>query len=243
MPTVLVTGASSGFGLATARLFLDRGWTVAAAMRVPQEGLLPASDRLRLVALDVTDPEGPLRAAAEAGPVDVLVNNAGIGFLGAVEGMPAQDIRDILDTNLIGAIAMAQAVLPRMRERRSGTIVHVTSSVTLAPIPLLAVYTASKAALSAFSAVLSREVEGFGVRVREVLPGRAPSTPFGAKGRVRMHLPEAYRPVAQALMAGWQSPGPLTTPDDVAEAVWRAANDEGAPERLPAGVDAEALMP
>ena len=242
MPTVLVTGASSGFGLATARLFLDRGWIVAAAMRTPQEGLLPASDRLRLVALDVTDPEGPARAVAEAGPVDLLVSNAGIGLLGAVEGLPMQDVRNVLDTNLVGTIAMAQAVLPGMRERGSGAIVHVTSSVTLAPIPLLAVYTASKAALSAFSAVLAREVEGFGIHVREVLPGRAPSTPFGAKGRARMHLPEAYQPIAEALMAGWQTPGPVTTPDDVAEAVWRAATNEGAPGRLPAGADAEALM-
>lgn len=153
--------------------------------------------------------------------MDALVSNAGIGLIGATEAFPVQDTRDVLDANPVGAIAMPQAVLPGMRERRSGTVVHVTSSETLAPIPLLAVYTASKAALSA---VLAREVEGFGIRVREVLPRRVPSTPFGAKGRAHMHLHGAYRPVAKAAGDRLANAGPGQTP-----------------ERLPAGADAEAL--
>ncbi|VED47942.1 dehydrogenase [Raoultella terrigena] len=84
MSTILITGCSSGFGLQTAKLFLARGWEVIATMRTPTEGLLPASERLRVLALDITDPASIARVVAAAGPIDVLVNNAGFG--GAVSG-------------------------------------------------------------------------------------------------------------------------------------------------------------
>jgi len=138
MQTILITGCSSGFGLETARLFLARGWRVIATMRSPSD-VLPPQDRLTVRTLDVTDASSIRALIAEAGPIDVLVNNAGIGALGAVEGMSDDLIRSLFDTNTFGTFAMVQAVLPQMRERQGGVIINVTSSVTLLPLPLLAV--------------------------------------------------------------------------------------------------------
>lgn len=244
MSTVLITGCSSGFGLETARLFLDRGWDVVATMRSPREDLLPRSDRARVIALDVTDPASISSAVEAAGPVDALVNNAGIGYLNAVEGTPMEVVREIFETNTLGTIAMTKAILPQFRERRSGVIVNVTSTVTLRTLPLLSVYTASKAAVNAFTDVIALELEQFGVRVRVVLPGRAPDTAFADNARSRMTggFPEPYMEMVQQVFAGWeQDTGPVTSAVDVAEAVWRAVTDEASPAHIPAGADAVAL--
>jgi NAD(P)-dependent dehydrogenase (short-subunit alcohol dehydrogenase family) len=240
MKTVLITGCSSGFGLETARFFHDQGWRVVATMRTPQTDILPASDRMQILPLDVTDAESIRRCVEAAGPIDVLVNNAGIGFLNAVEGTPIQTAREIFETNTLGTIAMTQAVLPQFRERRAGVVVNVTSTVTLRPLHLLSVYTASKAAVNAFSDSLALELEPFGVRVRVVLPGRAPHTAFGDNARTRMTagFPEPYEALAQQVFAQFQAEGPMTHSIDVAEAVWRAATDPACPAHLPAGADA-----
>jgi NAD(P)-dependent dehydrogenase (short-subunit alcohol dehydrogenase family) len=245
MKTVLITGCSSGFGLEIARHFLDRDWRVVATMRTPREDLLPRSDRLSVIALDVTDADSIRRAVEAAGPIDVLVNNAGIGALGAVEGMPASTVRDVFDTNTLGTIAMTQAVLPQFRQHRDGVVINVTSSVTLKPLPLLAVYTASKAAVNAFTESLALELRPFNVRVNIVLPGRAPSTSFGANAQARMQgaIPEAYAGLAQEVFAEWaKSTDEVTQTADVVAAVWRAATDASAPMRIAAGADAVALM-
>ena len=243
MKTILITGCSSGFGLETARHFLDRDWTVVATMRTPTEDVLPNSERLRILRLDVTDATSIQRAVEEAGPVDVLVNNAGIGLLSALEGVTMDAVREIFATNTFGTMAMTQAMLPQFRARRSGVIVNVTSSVTLKPLHLLSVYTASKAAVNAFTESLALELEPFNIRTHLVLPGRAPDTSFSASARARMQggIPEAYAPLAESVFAAWQQPGPVTHASDVAEAVWRAANDPSCPMRLAAGADAVAL--
>jgi NADP-dependent 3-hydroxy acid dehydrogenase YdfG len=151
MKTVLITGCSSGFGLEIARYFRDRNWKVIATMRSPREDILPSSEHLRILALDVTDPESIRRAIDAAGPIDVLVNNAGIGWLNALEGTSMDIVREIFETNTLGTMAVTQAVLPQFRQRRTGVVVNVASSVTLKPLPLLSVYTASKAAVDAFT--------------------------------------------------------------------------------------------
>lgn len=243
MNTVLITGCSSGFGLETARYFLDRDWTVIATMRTPNPDILPASDRLRILPLDVTDAASIARVVEAAGPIDVLVNNAGVGLLNAVEGISMDQAREVFETNTLGTIAMTQAFLPQFRERRAGVVVNVTSTVTLKSLHLLSVYTASKAAVNAFTESMALELEPFGVRARIVLPGLAPETAFGANARARMgmSIPEAYADVAAQVFAGFENPGPITRATDVAEAVWRAATDPAAPMRLPAGADAVAL--
>src|SRR6478609_9041219 len=110
MRTVLITGCSSGFGLETSKYFLERGWKVIATMRTPREGILPRSENLRILALDVSKDDSIRKAIAEAGPIDALVNNAGIGMLSPLEGTSIESIREVFDTNTIGTIAMTQAV-------------------------------------------------------------------------------------------------------------------------------------
>src|SRR3984893_3257006 len=206
MKTLLITGCSSGFGLETAGYFLDRDWKVIATMRTPREDVLPRSDRLRVLALDVTDPESIRQAVDTAGPIDVLVNNAGIGVLGALEGTSMETAREVFETNTLGTIAVTQAVLPQFRQRKAGVIVNVTSSVTLKPLPLLSVYTASKAAVNAFTESLALDARPFNVRVNLVLPGRAPETRFGENAQPRMKggIPEAYAGWAKSVLAQWR---------------------------------------
>ena len=124
MSTILITGCSSGFGLETAKLFLERGWDVIATMRSPKENPLSASKHLRIMELDVTDPLSITRAVETTGRVDVLVNNAGFGAASPVELTAAETVEGLFQTNTIGTLAMVQAFVPQMRQRRSGVPGH-----------------------------------------------------------------------------------------------------------------------
>lgn len=241
--TVLITGCSSGYGLETARHFLSKGWNVVAGMRTRREDVLPRSAQLRIVALDVTRPESIAAVFKSVGPVDVLVNNAGIGLMGAFEATPMATTREIFETNTFGMMAMTQAVTPQFRERRSGVVINVTSSATLMPMPLVAVYTASKTAIEGFTESLAQEFEAFGLSAKLVEPGYAPSTRFTANSGSRMDglLPEAYAPYAQSVFASLSQVSEVTTAADVAEAVWQAAHDQSKKIRFPAGPDAVAM--
>ena len=243
MKTVLITGCSSGYGLETARYFHWHGWNVVATMRTPREELLPRSERLRILPLDVTNAESIAAALEAAGPIDVLVNNAGIGLLGAFEATPMATVREVFETNTFGPMAMTQAVLPQMRARGSGVIVNVTSSATIASFPLVAAYTASKTAIQGFTASLAQEAAEFGIRVKLVEPGYGPGTRFAANAGERLSglVTEPYAPFAQRIFAGFANPGAVTTAEDVAEVVWRAATDASKQLHFPAGPDAIAL--
>jgi NAD(P)-dependent dehydrogenase (short-subunit alcohol dehydrogenase family) len=242
MKTILITGCSSGFGLETAKYFLQRDWKVVATMRTPREDVLPSSDHLRVLALDVSNAESIDQAVKAAGPIDALVNNAGFGAAAPFEVTPMATIREIFETNTFGTMAMTQAVLPQFRERRAGVVVNVTSAVTLRALPLIAAYTASKAAVNAFTESMALELGQFGVRAHLVIPGRAPETRFAENGSSRMQGldHEAYAELVKGFMAGFSEPGPITHPQDVAEAVWRAVNDASSQVRIPAGADAVA---
>ncbi|WP_175821986.1 SDR family oxidoreductase [Burkholderia sp. BCC0419] len=243
MKTVLITGCSSGFGLEIARHFLAHDWQVVATMRKPSDDVLPPSERLRVLPLDVTN-EDSIRAAIDAvGPIDVLVNNAGFGAAAPAELTPLDTVRALFDTNTIGTIAVTQAVLPQFRARGAGVVVNVTSSVTLKALPLVSAYRASKAAVNAFTESMAVELAPFGVRTHLVLPGRAPGTRFADNARANMHgfEHEAYADfVGKAVARMLDASGPITRAQDVAEAVWRAATDPSSPMRMPAGADAEA---
>jgi len=242
--TVMITGCSSGFGLETARYFLDRGWNVIATMRTPRKDVLPNSDRLRMLTLDVTDSESIRQAVDAAGPIDVLVNNAGIGLIGALEGTSMETARQIFETNTIGTMAVTQAVLPQFRQRNAGVIVNITSSVVLKPFPLLSVYTASKAAITAFTESLALELHPFNIRVSLVEPGRSPETRFGenAKPLMQGSFPAAYADFADTVLARLaDQSAEVTRALDVAEVVWHAANEPTCPMRMTAGADAAAL--
>ena len=243
MKTVLITGTSSGYGLETARHFHAQGWNVIATMRTPREDILPRSGRIHILPLDVTSAASISAAVEAAGPIDVLVNNAGIGVVGAFEATPMSHVRKVFETNTFGVMAMTQAVIPQMRERRSGVIVNVTSSVTLAPMPLAAAYTASKMAIEGFTGSLAHVLAAFGLRAKLVEPGYAPTTRFSQNTELRIEdlIPEAYAAFAQPIFAEFAKPAMVTTETDVAEAVWRAANDTSGQLRFPAGPDAVAL--
>ncbi|MCF3130462.1 SDR family oxidoreductase [Streptomyces olivochromogenes] len=242
MKTVLITGTSSGYGRATALHFHAQGWNVIATMRTPRPDVLPASDRLRVVGLDVTDPESITAAVDAAGPVDALVNNAGVPSISVFEGTPMARVREVFDTNTFGVMATTQAVLPQFRERGSGVVVNVTSSVVLGHMPLSAVYKASKMAVEGFTASLALELAPFGVRAKTVEPGACLTTNFAARATNGASLdelvPAPYVPWASRAMDDFMGQELYTRESDVAEAVWRAVHDTTGQLRFPAGADA-----
>jgi short-subunit dehydrogenase len=212
-------------------------------MRSRSQDVLFQSDRLRVLTLDVTNPQSIASALEACGPIDVLVNNAGIGVVGAFEVTPMNTVREVFETNTFGVMAMTQAVLPQFRARRSGVVVNVTSSATLARMPLAAAYTASKAAIEGFTGSLALELAYFNVQAKLVEPGYGPTTKFTSNGAARMAglIPEAYLPFAEPIFAAYAHPVAVTAESDVAEVIWRAANDLTGQLRFPAGADAVAL--
>ena len=243
MKTILITGCSSGYGLETARHFHAQGWNVIATMRNPRRDLFPASDRLRVIALDVTNADSIALALELAGPIDVLVNNAGIGLFGALEHSPMQKIRDIFETNTLGTIAMTQAMIPQMRNRGSGVIVNITSTTTLAPFPLAASYTGSKTAVQGFTRSLAHELAPLGIAIKLVEPGYGPTTAFAQNTEIKLEdvLPQPYWSYAEPILAGMAEPSLFTTEADVAKAVWHAVHDQTGRSHFPAGADALAI--
>ncbi|MFC8430444.1 SDR family oxidoreductase [Streptomyces sp. NPDC057253] len=245
MKTVLITGTSSGYGRATAVHFHEQGWNVIATMRTPRTGVLPESDRMRVVPLDVTEPASITAAIEAAGPIDALVNNAGVPSISVFEGTPMTQVREVFETNTFGVMATTQAVLPQFRERGSGVVVNVTSSVVLGHMPLSAVYKASKSAVEGFTSSLALELAPFGVRAKTVQPGACLTTNFAARatqGAAPDELvPAPYAPWAKKAMNSFTGQELFTKETDVAEAVWRAVHDTTGQLRFPAGPDAHWL--
>ncbi|MFM0625242.1 oxidoreductase [Paraburkholderia xenovorans] len=176
--TFLITGVSSGFGRAFAQAALDAGHTVVGTVRneAARDAFTAlATERAHAVVLDVTDFEAIAPAVAAitqtVGPIDVLVNNAGYGHEGTLEESPLDDLRRQFDVNVFGAVAMIKAVLPAMRERRSGHIINITSMGGFITMPGIAYYCGSKFALEGISDALAKEVAGFGIKVTAVAPG------------------------------------------------------------------------
>ena len=249
----LVTGSATGAGRAIALRFAGNGYAVAvnysrseAEARQTFEDVqnlgVPAILCKATVADDKQVRAMVDRCWGELGGLDVLVNNAGFGAASPFEAIPMATVRELFETNVFGTMAVTQAVLPQFRQRRAGVVVNVTSSVTLKSLPLIASYTASKAAVNAFTESMALELQQFGVRARLVLPGRSPETRFGENAQSRRQGldHEAYADLVKSLFARFAAPGPITHALDVAEAVWRAATDPLSPMRIPAGADAEA---
>jgi NAD(P)-dependent dehydrogenase (short-subunit alcohol dehydrogenase family) len=181
MPSVLITGTSKGIGLETALAFGRAGYKVHATMRKPSNSpeLAQAAAKEKLPvtvsAMDVDSDESVRDTVAAIqkadGPIDVLVNNAGVERSGSVEEIPLADFRAVMETNYFGVIRCVQAVAPHMRKRRSGSIINVSSVAGRLTSPPLAPYTASKWALEAVIEALAGEMKTFGVRVALVEPG------------------------------------------------------------------------
>jgi NAD(P)-dependent dehydrogenase (short-subunit alcohol dehydrogenase family) len=246
--TVLITGTSSGYGKAITQFFLDHGWNVVATMRRPDPSVFAPSDRLKVVALDVTNPDSVDQAIAAGvaafGAIDVFVNNAGIGLASAVEATPNSVVREIFETNTFGVITASRAIIPQMRRQGHGVIINLTSSAGIGPMPMVAVYTASKSAIEGFTESLSYELNQFNIKARIVEPGLAPTTNFGQNTGPRMAglIPSDYEAYANAffgLMANY--PTAYCSEAEVAEATFAAATDEGRKIRYPAGEDSNLL--
>ena len=194
MAIAVVTGSSTGIGQASAITLARAGHTVYATMRNPEAGgkelrVVASKENLplRLAALDVNSDQSVQTAfgavLAEAGRIDVLVNNAGIGNMGAVEETPIDIFRAVMETNFFGALRCMQAVLPGMREQRTGCIVNVTSVAGRFSAAPQAPYASSKFALEALSECLAQEMKVFGVRVAIVEPGVIATPIFGKVGQ------------------------------------------------------------
>jgi NAD(P)-dependent dehydrogenase (short-subunit alcohol dehydrogenase family) len=253
MPVTLVTGTSTGIGFATALHLAKHGHTVVATMRnLAKAGPLEAAAReqgVRLVVreLDVTNQASIDRAMAATrereGAVDVLVNNAGIGGATPLELTPEDEHRAMFEANYWGPILMIQAVLPSMRERRSGCIVNVTSIAGRIATPNQIPYSASKHALAAASEALAHEVAAFGVRVAIIEPGVIQTAIFeNSAGATRYDKNSPYRQImrrnGKQFAAGFRNPG---QPETVAAAILEAITTDRPRLRYPVGGDAEGI--
>jgi len=239
MTRVLITGSSTGIGRATAMEMTARGYEVVATAR-RLETIADLDVKQKLV-LDVDDDAPVLAAVAEAGPIDVLVNNAGYGLSGPVESVPLDEIKRMFETNVFGAIRVLQAVIPQMRERGAGTLVNVSSVSGRVTSPLGGFYSASKFALEAISEALFVEVAHFGVRTIVIEPGQI-ATEF--HGKVRDHCDDgpyaALRVQTDQMRANLRGDG---APDAafVARAIADAVDNPDAHGRIPVGPDAELI--
>jgi NAD(P)-dependent dehydrogenase (short-subunit alcohol dehydrogenase family) len=253
MPVALVTGTSTGIGFATALHLARHGHRVVATMRnlAKARPLTDAARRERLALvvreLDVTRPESVDRALAATreheGPVDVLVNNAGIGGATPLELTPEPEHRAMFETNYWGPIRLIQAVLPSMRERRTGTIVNVTSIGGRVATPNQIPYSASKHALAAASEALAHEVAAFGIRVAIIEPGVIQTAIFeNSAPATRWDKTSPYRQImrrnGKVFAAGFRNPG---RPEAVAAVILEAITTDRPRLRYLVGVDAEGL--
>jgi NAD(P)-dependent dehydrogenase (short-subunit alcohol dehydrogenase family) len=243
MPTALITGTSTGIGLETALHFARQGYRVFAGARQPE--VVERHPNIVPVALDVDQDESVRACVAgvlsEAGAIDVLVNNAGIGISGAVELIPLEKVRRVFETNFFGAVRMMQAVLPSMRTRRSGTVVNVTSMMGHVTLGCHGFYSATKFALAAVSESLAMEIKPFGVKVAIIEPGVI-LTPIWHKGVPLMPEDHPYQQAMGRLRRLFQAQKDGgTTPDAVARAIYQAVEEGASKLRYPVSADAEAI--
>ncbi len=253
MEIAVVTGTSSGIGLTTSLFLARKGYQVFAGMRntAKADALLKAAQAeslpVEVVQLDVCDGDSVKAAFAEiarTGPVDVLINNAGIGGSGPLELTPEAEHRQMFETNYFGALACVQAVLPSMRERRTGCIVNITSAVGLLATPNQIAYSASKWALECLGEALAHEVFRFGVRVVNVEPGVIMTNIFeNSSAQTRYDKTSPYQPImrrnGKVFAAGFKRAVPA---DVVAEQIYEAITTEDYRLRWPVGPDAQGMM-
>jgi len=239
MASVLITGASRGIGRATAAEFARRGHRVIATARDP--GSLAGLDVSERLALDVTDPASVAAAARAAGQVDVLVSNAGAIFYAAVEATPPGKLAELFSLNTVGALRVAQAVLPGMRERGHGRLLFMSSVVGRIVLPPGAAYQATKWALEALVESLAIEVAPFGLQAALLEPGAVSS---GALDNVtRYSLPDdPYRELGRVPDRGSDTRAQMMTPQEVAVVVADAAESPWLPLRIPVGDTARAIL-
>ncbi|RZJ63340.1 MAG: SDR family oxidoreductase [Flavobacterium sp.] len=193
MKTVLITGASSGLGKAIGEHLFHKGYNVFGTSRNPEKVL---NSLFPMVALDVRDEESIKNCVAKvvsvSGRIDVLVNNAGVGILGPVEEIPTEEIRNHFETNLYGPINMMKAVLPFMREKKSGLIINITSIAGYTGLPFRGIYSAGKGALELLTESIRMEVKSFGIEVCNLAPGEFATDIAAHRYHVELSPASAY---------------------------------------------------
>jgi NAD(P)-dependent dehydrogenase (short-subunit alcohol dehydrogenase family) len=246
--TVLITGASSGFGKETAKLFHTNNWNVIATMRSPEkETELSALSDVFIVKLDVTDKLSIQNAVAAGikkfGKIDVLVNNAGYGALGVLEAATEEQVKQQFDVNLFGLIAVTKAVLPLMRQQRSGTIINVSSVGGRVTFPFSSLYHATKFAVEGLTESLQYELNPLGINLKIVEPGGY-KTEFSGRSMTLFDitgLDDYQVPFDKFITALVQWPMSENI-GEVAEAIYTAATDGTEKLRYPVGHDAGQLI-
>ena len=249
MKTAVITGTSTGIGFATSVHLAGNGYRVVAGMRNLGKAQplrdAAAKDRLpiEVIELDVTSQASCDRAFARIGAVDVLINNAGIGGASPLELTPEAEHRQMFETNYFGAVRCIQAVMPGMRERRSGAIVNITSIAGLVATPNQVAYSASKWALECLGEALAHELYRFNVRVVNVEPGVIMTSIFeNSKETTRYDKTSPYQPImrrnGKLFAAGFRD---ATQPDVVAKTIRSAIETPDYRLRWPVGKDADGL--
>lgn len=239
MKTIFITGASSGIGKATARLFQAKGWKVIATMRTPEkETELTMLENVTILPLDVTNNaqiQSTVQSAISLGNIDVVLNNAGHGLFGPVEAINEEQILKQVNTNFLGPLKVIQAFIPYFREKKAGLFINTTSMAGLTGFPLSSIYNATKWALEGLSECLSIELSMFGIGVKTVSPDATKTNLFTAADVVSHSL---YDGVIQKMLGGIQQSG---EPIDIAKVIFSAATDGKDQLRYPAGKAAQQI--
>lgn len=235
--TIFITGASRGLGKIWTEAFLKRGDNVVATVRNTESLKDLASEyqqNLLVLQLDVTDKKASFEAVSKAkshfGAIDVLINNAGYGHFGAIEELEEQEIRAQFETNVLGLIWVTQAVIPIMREQKSGHIIQVSSVLGVIALPTLGIYSASKFAVEGLTESLAAEVAGFGIKVTLIEPNGY-ETDFGVSSAVQSKSLPQYDAVKTALQEGNKKED-YGVPEATSEAVLKLVDAENPPLRL-----------
>jgi NAD(P)-dependent dehydrogenase (short-subunit alcohol dehydrogenase family) len=247
--TVLITGASTGIGYATAVLFQRQGWNVVATMRSPQKaGELTKLSNVLCLPLDVTEPESIQPAIATAlqtfGSIDVLINNAGYALMGAFETCTPEQIERQFATNVFGLMAVTRALLPHFRQQQAGIIINVASIGGRMALPLYSLYHATKWAVEGFSESLQYELEPFNIQVKVIEPGPI-KTDFYDRSADLAQTNEltAYDAIAAKVLPNLNKAGQNgAPPEKTAQVIYKAATDGSRQFRYPAGGNAGWLL-
>jgi NAD(P)-dependent dehydrogenase (short-subunit alcohol dehydrogenase family) len=249
--TVLITGASSGFGKVFATRFAAGGWNVIATMRTPPS-MPPDHPDILVTALDVQDRASIDRAVAAGidrfGAIDAVINNAGFGLFGVFEETPRERIEVELGVNLLGAMDVTRAVLPHMRARRRGIVANISSGAGVFALPMASMYCASKFALEGFSEGLAYELSPLGIVVKIIEPGGVLATGFGERSAreaaAATPIPDyaPFREHAAGVFAGLRAARGLATSEEVAEVTFTAVTDGTRRLRYVATADIQPLV-
>lgn len=246
--TILITGASSGIGKATALHFQKQGWNVIATMRSPEkEKDLNTLENVQLEKLDVLDlstiEQAINNGISKFGKIDALINNAGYGAYGPLETFPRENMIRQFNTNVIGLMDVTKAIIPHFRQNKSGVIVNISSIGGQMTFALGSLYHGTKFAVEGISESLHYEMKEIGVKVKIVEPGFI-ATDFGGRSfDFQAGDIEDYQPIINALMSQWQNPNnPVSPPSLVAEVIYKAVTDGTDQLRYPAGEDANFLL-